>query len=275
MDDFLELLELILGRKIARGEFVRQTANINPSFPKHVVDLFHYYKYTVKQVEVADKLIQLSTLVYRDGKQKCEAASPADIDKIRKSFNESNFGLKKYLNHEDFNMVLKWTENAKLDAEENNQWLARYSYQGAQLACFVDDIKNNLYSRNYVVSNISIVPQEGFFDVMELNGARVSMEISSDCEMYKMIRSRCNRDVDAMRWYFDSGRRLAKSLVDFLVNAGLDPAKLSILEFASGYGRVLFLLLTQMMGLMTISAEMLFLFFRCSRTCRREWGISG
>lgn len=62
--------------------------------------------------------------------------------------------------------------------------------------------------------------------------------ISPRCEMYAYARSKLQSDDDARNYYFTSGQNVADHLYKYLRQEGIDPAKLTALDFACGYGRV-------------------------------------
>lgn len=67
---------------------------------------------------------------------------------------------------------------------------------------------------------------------------QVKHTVAPQDEMYNYIRTRMPDDVSATKYYFDTGRELAVNLVTYLLENGLCPNNLDILDYAAGFGRV-------------------------------------
>jgi len=68
--------------------------------------------------------------------------------------------------------------------------------------------------------------------------SRVNKAISPHCEMYRYARTGFASEEDTQDYYFSSGFELAKNLCGFLLEVGVEPEHVDLLDFAAGYGRI-------------------------------------
>ena len=77
-----------------------------------------------------------------------------------------------------------------------------------------------------------------FDDFLVKMEAGVVRAISENDEMFRYARAALPSDAEATTYYLDTGRELATGLLKGLLESGIDPETVDLLDFAAGYGRV-------------------------------------
>ena len=100
--------------------------------------------------------------------------------------------------------------------------------------------------------------------------AGVVTTISDKDEMFAFARSALPSDAEATAYYLDTGRELATSLLNLLIESGVAPDSVDLLDFAAGYGRVTRWLVSVLRSVTTVDLEPDMIDFH-----RRVLGVDG
>lgn len=143
VDDFVEAVERILGRRLERNGWRAPAGDVNPGLPNHIVGLVRYFNGVPKTAKIVPLIRDLGHALYSGARVRYDLIPPSSMRTVMSAYEASNASLARECLGDAGGSLFSAGAAEESDAE----WQENHGWEGSHLARLLQDVLEALKDR--------------------------------------------------------------------------------------------------------------------------------